>query len=78
MEIDTYNCDHKHQHLKKSFIHFASGGFALATAFAVMHPLDSLKTQIQANCAINLKNLTRGFFVSFLLAAPQVTCIYFQ
>jgi hypothetical protein len=51
-------------------IHFMSGGFALASAFALMHPLDTLKCQLQTN-TLNLKTLGRGFFVSFLLAAPQ-------
>ena len=49
---------------------FMSGGFALATSFAVMHPLDTLKTQIQTNQR-NMKGLFRGFAASFLLAFPQ-------
>ncbi|KAI8895748.1 mitochondrial carrier domain-containing protein [Globomyces pollinis-pini] len=53
-------------------INFLAGGFALATAFAVMHPLDTLKTQLQTNTkSINWRTLGRGFSVSFLLAAPQ-------
>ncbi|KAJ3336113.1 hypothetical protein HDU91_001889 [Kappamyces sp. JEL0680] len=55
---------------QKFSIHFASGGFALATAFACMHPLDTLKCQLQTN-TLNLRGLGKGFFVSFLLAAPQ-------
>lgn len=38
-------------HLPQSTIYFNSflaGGFALATSFAIMHPLDTLKTQMQA------------------------------
>ena len=49
---------------------FMSGGFALATSFAIMHPLDTLKTQIQTNQR-NLRGLFRGFAASFLLAFPQ-------
>lgn len=51
-------------------VNFCSGGLALATAFAIMHPLDTLKTQIQTN-SVNLRHLGRGFAFSFLMAAPQ-------
>ncbi|KAJ3322238.1 S-adenosylmethionine transporter [Boothiomyces sp. JEL0866] len=36
-----------------------------------MHPLDTLKTQLQTHQPIVMKNLGRGFTISFLLAAPQ-------
>ena len=49
---------------------FVSGGFALACSFAIMHPIDTLKTQIQTNQR-NFKGLFRGFAASFLLAFPQ-------
>jgi hypothetical protein len=55
-----------------NFIHFVSGGFGLATAFAIMHPLDTLKTQLQTK-TFNIKGLSRGFYVSFLMAFPQVS-----
>jgi hypothetical protein len=57
--------------IEATTINFLSGGFGLATAFAIMHPLDTLKTQIQTN-TLNMKLLTRGFSVSFLMAFPQV------
>jgi solute carrier family 25 S-adenosylmethionine transporter 26 len=65
--LSTDNHNYK---LNDQMIHFLAGGFGLATAFAIMHPLDTLKTQLQTN-SINLKQLTRGFYVSFLLAFPQ-------
>jgi Mitochondrial carrier protein len=60
-------------------VHFIAGGTALATAFAVMHPLDTLKTQLQASGvkSINLtllKSLGRGFAASVIGAFPQVYC----
>jgi solute carrier family 25 (mitochondrial S-adenosylmethionine transporter), member 26 len=58
--------DKKYQNTKN----FISGGFALSTAFAVMHPLDTIKTQLQTN-TLNFKQLGRGFYSSFLLAFPQ-------
>ena len=61
---------HHFSEKEKFGIHFFSGGFGLATAFAMMHPLDTLKTQLQTN-SVNLRGLGKGFFVSFLLAAPQ-------
>lgn len=56
---------------KNLAVNFTSGGFALATAFAVMHPLDTLKTQLQTNSFVSYRTLSRGFLTSFLLAAPQ-------
>lgn len=50
--------------------HFLAGGLALSTSFAIMHPLDTLKTQIQTN-SISRHHLFRGFGVSYLLAFPQ-------
>ena len=56
--------------------HFVSGAVALSTAFAVMHPLDTLKTQLQASQGIQLSKvwntLGRGFMISVLGAAGQV------
>ncbi len=61
--------------------HFISGGVALSTAFAVMHPLDTFKTRVQAGSSSSLWNLLaskeslsilrKGFFTSVLGAGPQ-------
>ncbi|OZJ04629.1 hypothetical protein BZG36_02067 [Bifiguratus adelaidae] len=56
--------------------HFIAGAGSLATAYAVMHPLDTLKTQIQAGSHRGftkdvLRGLGKGFGVSVLGAAGQ-------
>ncbi|KAJ3171836.1 hypothetical protein HDU87_008224 [Geranomyces variabilis] len=62
---------------------FFAGGIALSTSFAVMHPLDTLKTRMQATPAAQRTNiaviftpetmraLRRGFFTSVVWAGPQ-------
>lgn len=66
---------------------FISGGVALSTAFAVTHPLDTLKTRMQATVGSGrpgltlrsiftrdlLRTLGRGFVTSVTAAAPQVS-----
>ncbi|CAO3590474.1 unnamed protein product [Absidia cylindrospora] len=60
--------------------YFVAGGTALSLAYSCMHPLDTIKTRIQANIANNWKaifsremarSLGKGFFVSALGAAGQ-------
>ncbi|CAO3576390.1 unnamed protein product [Absidia cylindrospora] len=60
--------------------HFIAGGTALSLAYSCMHPLDTIKTRIQANIASNWKSifsretarsLGKGFFVSAMGAAGQ-------
>ncbi|KAL1917340.1 uncharacterized protein VTP21DRAFT_4996 [Calcarisporiella thermophila] len=58
--------------------HFIAGGGALAISFAVMHPLDVLKTRMQAGVANSriftretLRALSKGFVVSTVGAAFQ-------
>ncbi|KAI8335491.1 mitochondrial carrier domain-containing protein [Chlamydoabsidia padenii] len=59
---------------------FIAGGAALSLAYSCMHPLDTIKTRIQANMASNWKaifsretarSLGKGFFVSAAGAAGQ-------
>ncbi|KAI9173304.1 hypothetical protein H9P43_007435 [Blastocladiella emersonii ATCC 22665] len=56
---------------------FFSGATALALAYASMHPLDTIKTRIQAGTATSttardlLRVLSRGFAASVVGAAPQ-------
>ncbi|KAJ3054499.1 hypothetical protein HK097_001680 [Rhizophlyctis rosea] len=65
---------------------FVAGGTALATAFAIMHPLDTMKTRMQASTSagasgsINIRSLFnietarvlgRGFVASVAGAGPQ-------
>ncbi|KAI9206149.1 mitochondrial carrier domain-containing protein [Polychytrium aggregatum] len=60
---------------------FLSGGLALSCAYALVHPLDTFKTQQQATAGVRKLNLTfsretmrilgKGFFTSILGAAPQ-------
>ncbi|KAJ1568197.1 hypothetical protein HK405_003302 [Cladochytrium tenue] len=58
--------------------HFGAGFVALSTAFAVMHPVDTLKARVQAHGAAaavfsreSLRVLGRGFFASVAGAGPQ-------
>lgn len=67
--------------------HFLGGAFSLAIAYALVHPLDTIKTNIQANLRGNSSTLTaiqqalvspatrravmKGFTVSIVGAAPQ-------
>ncbi|KAI8096536.1 mitochondrial carrier domain-containing protein [Halteromyces radiatus] len=60
--------------------HFIAGGTALSLAYSCMHPLDTIKTRIQANLANNwraifsretARSLGKGFFVSAMGAAGQ-------
>lgn len=65
---------------------FVSGYTGLSLAFALMHPLDTLKTQIQAGkirrngrlkyhyseLKESFGGLRRGFFASVIGAGPQV------
>ncbi|KAI8339062.1 mitochondrial carrier domain-containing protein [Chlamydoabsidia padenii] len=60
--------------------HFIAGGTALCLAYSCMHPLDTIKTRIQANITNNwrtifsretVKSLGKGFFVSAAGAAGQ-------
>ncbi|KAJ3162707.1 hypothetical protein HDU86_003680 [Geranomyces michiganensis] len=65
------------------FNSFCAGGIALSTSFAVMHPLDTLKTRMQATPAAQrtsvaaiftpetMRALRRGFFTSVVWAGPQ-------
>ncbi|KAJ3099304.1 hypothetical protein HDU97_003278 [Phlyctochytrium planicorne] len=65
---------------------FLSGTIALSTAFAAMHPLDTIKTRMQANAGSSIstlpplrsiltpdffRTLGRGFLASVLGAGPQ-------
>ncbi|CEP11374.1 hypothetical protein [Parasitella parasitica] len=62
-------------------INFTSGAMGLSLSYACMHPLDTIKTRIQADTTGNwrkvvfskstLHSLGRGFFVSALGAAGQ-------
>lgn len=62
-------------------IHFISGASGLSLSYACMHPLDTIKTRIQADTTGNwrkvvfskatLHSLGKGFFVSALGAAGQ-------
>ena len=64
-----------------SLEHFASGAIGLTTSFALVHPLDTLRTQMQAKGASvktvlnanNARALLRGFGASVIGAAPQVS-----
>ena len=52
---------------------FIAGAGGLSAAFAIMHPLDTLKTRIQASSRhLTASSLFRGFLPSVLGAAPQV------
>ncbi|KAI8974098.1 mitochondrial carrier domain-containing protein [Pilobolus umbonatus] len=61
--------------------HFISGATGLSLSYACMHPLDTIKTRIQADTTGNwrrvvfsratLQSLGKGFFVSALGAAGQ-------
>ncbi|TPX62653.1 hypothetical protein PhCBS80983_g00392 [Powellomyces hirtus] len=68
------------------FNSFCAGAIALSTSFAVMHPLDTLKTRMQAAAAApgaqrgiasslftpdTLRTLRRGFLASVIGAGPQ-------
>ncbi|KAI8910237.1 mitochondrial carrier domain-containing protein [Gorgonomyces haynaldii] len=62
--------------LEKLRINGCAGGVALATSFAVMHPLDSLKTLLQSGQRLQFKGelfkvLTRGFGTSVIGAGGQ-------
>ena len=59
---------------------FLSGAFALSSASAVMHPIDTMKTQIQSSSFTSFPNtiyssmrfsLLRGLLTSMIVAAPQ-------
>lgn len=60
--------------------HFLSGAAALTVSYAVVHPLDTLRTQMQADGATalsalranSLRTLMKGFAASVAGAAPQV------
>lgn len=61
--------------------HFLSGAAALTVSYAVVHPLDTLRTQMQADGATalsalranSLRTLLKGFGASVAGAAPQVS-----
>lgn len=62
-------------------VHFIAGASGLSLSYACMHPLDTIKTRIQADTTGNwrkvvfskatLHSLGKGFFVSALGAAGQ-------
>jgi solute carrier family 25 S-adenosylmethionine transporter 26 len=61
--------------------HFIAGASALSFSYSCMHPLDTIKTRIQANPAVSsmttifsretARSLGKGFFVSAIGAAGQ-------
>ncbi|KAI8806129.1 mitochondrial carrier domain-containing protein [Cladochytrium replicatum] len=76
---------HLHHHSlnpsQRLFTNFVAGATALSAAFAVMHPLDTWKTNRQmastsasaskASLASTFRLLTKGFFTSVIGSAPQ-------
>jgi solute carrier family 25 S-adenosylmethionine transporter 26 len=69
------NSDRSQSQSLQVTVNFISGAIGLSTAFAIMHPLDSLKTQLQAKQALSrskiFSTLSRGFTASVLGAGPQ-------